>query len=58
MELSAKQLRAIERECRAQAREMVKEAYQKYDEVWAGRIRITARWMKSRICMVLKVKTS
>lgn len=46
MELSAKQLRAIERECRAQAREMVKEAYQKYDEVWAGRIRIDAQLLR------------
>lgn len=46
MELSARQLRAIERECRAQAKEMVKEAYQKYDEVWSARIRIDAQLLR------------
>lgn len=46
MEISEKEMRKIERSCRAQARDLVKEAYQKYDEVWTTRIRIDAQLMK------------
>lgn len=39
--LDAKTLRAIKRECRAQAHEMMLEQYERYDAIWWHRIRIS-----------------
>ena len=39
--LSAKELRKIERECRATARDVVQQQYAVYDEIWYGRIRLS-----------------
>lgn len=46
MEISAKQMRVIERQCRALAKEMVREAYQLYDEVWSARIKIDEQLLR------------
>ena len=42
MAISLKELRKIEKECRAEAREIIRQEYATYDEIWYGRIRLDA----------------
>lgn len=41
MDIDKKMLRAIKKECREMAREMTREHYKLYDDIWDTRIRIT-----------------
>lgn len=40
LNISKKEMRKIERECRAIAHDMVQQQYALYDEIWYGRIRL------------------
>ncbi|MBQ3059677.1 MAG: iron receptor [Desulfovibrio sp.] len=42
MSISLKELRKIERECRAEAHAIIQQEYATYDDIWYGRIRLDA----------------
>ncbi|MBQ3060462.1 MAG: iron receptor [Desulfovibrio sp.] len=41
MAITQRELRRIEKECREEAREIIRQEYAIYDEIWYGRIRLT-----------------
>lgn len=44
--METRELAALLRECKAMARDCTQQAYEKYDEIWAGKIRITPELQK------------